>query len=198
MNAAAVLLAAALLIGPGPARVRARVGMPSRAYRSPQRRGRARGRDPLAIASCLDVLAVCLETGMAVSAAAAAAAPSAPATLGRVLRRAADLLALGADPAVAWSIPPGLPIKPADPQIDALLRLARRSASSGAALAGGVAELADQCRHDAAHAATAAAERAGVLIAGPLGLCFLPAFVCLGIVPVVAGLAGDVLQSGLL
>ncbi len=26
-----------------------------------------------------------------------------------------------------------------------------------------------------------------VLIAGPLGLCFLPAFVCLGIVPVVAG-----------
>jgi pilus assembly protein TadC len=152
----------------------------------------------VAVASCLDVLAVCLEAGMAVSAAAAAAAPSAPAALGRVLRRAADLLALGADPAVAWSIPPELPIKSADTQIDALLRLARRSASSGAALAGGVAELADQCRHDAAHAATAAAERAGVLIAGPLGLCFLPAFVCLGIVPVVAGLAGDVLQSGLL
>ncbi len=47
-------------------------------------------------------------------------------------------------------------------------------------------------------ASGAAAERAGVLIAGPLGLCFLPAFVCLGIVPVVAGLAGDVLRSGLL
>jgi len=196
VNAAAVLLAAALWIGPYPARVRARAGMPSRAHRS--RQGRARGPDPLAIASCLDVLAVCLEAGMAVSAAAAAAAPSAPAKLGRILRRAADLLALGADPAVAWSIPPELPNKSADPQIDALLRLARRSASSGAALAGGVAELADQCRHDAAHAAAAAAERAGVLIAGPLGLCFLPAFVCLGIVPVVAGLAGDVLQSGLL
>ena len=106
MNAAAVLLAAALLIGPGPARVRARAGMASRGHRSPQGRGRARGPDPLAIASCLDVLAVCLEAGMAVSAAAAAAAPSAPATLGRVLRRAADLLALGADPAVVWSIPP--------------------------------------------------------------------------------------------
>jgi hypothetical protein len=53
-----------------------------------------------------------------------------------------------------------------------LLRLARRSASSGAALAGGVAELADQSRHDAAHTAAAAAERARVLIAGPLGLCF--------------------------
>ncbi|MCF1815802.1 type II secretion system F family protein, partial [Mycobacterium intracellulare subsp. intracellulare] len=98
----------------------------------------------------------------------------------------------------AWAIPSDQSARPDDTHIEALLRLARRSASSGAALADGVAELADQSRHDAAHAATAAAERAGVLIAGPLGLCFLPAFVCLGIVPVVAGLAGDVLQSGLL
>ncbi|MGA3256827.1 MAG: type II secretion system F family protein, partial [Mycobacterium sp.] len=91
-----------------------------------------------------------------------------------------------------------LPEGSVDAQTDALLRLARRSASSGSALADGVADLADQSRDAAAHAATAAAERAGVLIAGPLGLCFLPAFVCLGIVPVVAGLAADVLQSGLL
>jgi pilus assembly protein TadC len=46
--------------------------------------------------------------------------------------------------------------------------------------------------------AAAAAERAGVLIAGPLGLCFLPAFVCLGIVPVVVGLAGEIFGAGLL
>ncbi len=135
---------------------------------------------------------------MAVSIAAAATAASAPPKLARALRRAADLLALGADPTVAWSISPDTGTSTVDMQTDALLRLARRSASSGAALAGGVAELADQSRHDAAHTAAAAAERAGVLIAGPLGLCFLPAFVCLGIVPVVAGLAGDVLQSGLL
>jgi pilus assembly protein TadC len=81
---------------------------------------------------------------------------------------------------------------------EALLRLARRSAASGAALAHGVAELAVRSRQDAADAAAAAAERAAVLIAGPLGLCYLPAFLCLGIVPVVAGLAGEVLQSGLL
>jgi pilus assembly protein TadC len=83
-------------------------------------------------------------------------------------------------------------------QVEGLLRLARRSASSGTALAQGVAELADQSRHDAADEASAAAERAAVLIAGPLGLCYLPAFVCLGIVRVVAGLAGDVLGSGIL
>ena len=143
------------------------------------------------------LLAVCLAAGMAVSSAAAAAAPSAPPKLAGALRRAADLLALGADPSVAWSISPDVRGS-ADVQTDALLRLARRSACSGAALADGVAELADESRHDAAHAAAAAAERAGVLIAGPLGLCFLPAFVCLGLVPVVAGLAADVLQSGLL
>jgi pilus assembly protein TadC len=196
VSTAAVLLAVALLTGAGPSMVRARAGMAARAHRP--RPQSVRGPDPLAVASSLDVLAVCLAAGMAVSAAAAATAPSAPPQLARVLRRAADLLALGADPAVAWSIASDVPAGPVDAQTDALLRLARRSASSGAALADGVAELADQSRGDAAHAATAAAERAGVLIAGPLGLCFLPAFVCLGIVPVVAGLAGDVLQSGLL
>lgn len=78
------------------------------------------------------------------------------------------------------------------------MRLARRSACSGSALAQGVAELAEQSRQEAMHAATAAAERAGVLIAGPLGLCFLPAFILLGVVPVVAGLAGQVFSGGLL
>jgi pilus assembly protein TadC len=195
MSAASVLLAVALWIGPGPAAVRARAGIPVK--QRPRTRA-ARGGDPLAIASSLDVLAVCLAAGMAVSTAAAATAAAAPPQLGRVLRRAADLLALGADPLTAWATSPEPTAGPVDVHTDALLRLARRSASSGAALAAGVAELADQSRQDAGHAATAAAERAGVLIAGPLGLCFLPAFVCLGIVPVVAGLAGEVLQSGLL
>lgn len=93
--------------------------------------------------------------------------------------------------------PPDLPPGTHDAQTDAVLRLARRSAASGAALADGIVELAVQVRHDAAQAAAAAAERAGVLIAGPLGLCFLPAFLCVGIVPLVVGLAGDVLQFGL-
>lgn len=197
---AAVLLATALWMGAGPSVIRARAGKPPRPQRLPQerRQGAARGRDPLGDASSLDVLAVCLAAGMAVSTAAAATASSAPPRLARVLRRAADLLALGADPNVAWSSPPELRTGSVDTQVDGLLRLARRSASSGAALADGVAELAAQSRHDTAHAAAAAAERAGVFLAGPLGLCFLPAFVCLGIVPVVVGLAHDVLQSGLL
>lgn len=196
MSAAATLLAVALLTAPGPSMVAARAAGVMPGYR-PRRRP-ARGPDPLAVASSLDVLAVCLSAGMPVSTAAAATAASAPPRLAGVLRRAADLLALGAEPATAWSAPDRLAAGSLDTPTEALLRLARRSASSGAALAEAVAELAAQSRHDAAHAAVAAAERAAVLIAGPLGLCFLPAFVCLGVVPVVAGLAGDVLQSGLL
>lgn len=195
MNAAALLLALALWIGPGPMLVRARAGQTRRARRLPLRA--AMDADPLAFASTLDVLAVCLGAGMAVSSAAAATAAFAPPPLAQTLHRAADLLALGSDPSIAWSAPPAQPAGAADARSDALLRLARRSASSGSALADGVAELAAQSRYDAAHSATAAAERANVLIAGPLGLCFLPAFVCLGIIPVVAGLAGQVLQSGL-
>ena len=188
MTAAAVLLAAALLLGGRP-----RAGLPQRSQTRVQAR-KATGRDPFAAASALDVFAVCLSSGMAVSAAAAATADCAPPALGAVLRRAADLLMLGADPDTAWQTPDG----EVDEGCVALARLARRSASSGSALAAGVAELAEQSRQDAAHAASAAAERAGVLIAGPLGLCFLPAFICLGIAPVVAGLADEIFGSGLL
>jgi pilus assembly protein TadC len=193
MSIAALALAAALLIGPGPVRVRRRAGINRRPR--PTSTSRADRVDPLARASSLDVLAVCLEAGMAVPAAARATAVSAPPQLAALLHRAGDLLALGADPAVAWSPPAGAAVSAGEL---ALLRLARRSAASGAVLARGVTELAAETRHDAAHAAAAAAERASVIIAGPLGLCFLPAFVCLGLVPVIAGLATKVLGTGLL
>ena len=88
------------------------------------------------------MLAVCLAGGMAVSTDAAATAASAPPLLARALRRAADLLALGADPAVAWNAPQSLPAGSLDPQTDALLRLARRSSVSGVALAEAVSTLA--------------------------------------------------------
>jgi pilus assembly protein TadC len=191
MSWAAALLAAALLLG-ADSRPKVRAGLTAVL---PTRRSAPRvASDPLAAASSFDVLAACLRSGMAVSTAASATAASAPAALARVLNRAADLLALGAEGETAWTSRDG----GTDEHAEALLRLARRSASSGAALAQGVAELADQSRREAADAATATAERASVLIAGPLGLCYLPAFVCLGIVPVVAGLAGDVLGSGIL
>ena len=190
MSWAAILLAATLLVSADRPVTRLRVHPTVGERRLPPRPS---AEDPLAAASTFELFAACLSAGMAVASAAAAAAPSAPEPLAGLLTRSADLLALGADPVTAWPNDVGLK----DRNAEALLRLARRSASSGSALARGVAELADQSRHEAAAAAEAAAERAGVLIAGPLGLCYLPAFLCLGIIPVVAGLAGDVLSSGL-
>ncbi|AWT56981.1 type II secretion system F family protein [Mycolicibacterium smegmatis] len=189
MTWAALCLAGALLIAPARARARAL------RTTTPRRERAASGTDdPLAAASTFDLFAACLTAGMAVSTAAAAAAQTAPTPLAQALIRASDLLALGADPMTAWSSG----VETQDKNVEALLRMARRSAASGTALAHGVSELAAQSRHDVAAAADAAAERAGVLVAGPLGLCYLPAFVCLGIVPVVVGLAGDVLGAGLL
>ena len=97
-------------------------------------------------------------------------------------------LALGADPAAAWA-----------PALDRaatarLARAARRSARSGSAVAE-VDHRAADVRAEAADTVTARAERAGVLVTGPLGLCFLPAFLALGIVPVVVGLAGPLLEQ---
>ncbi|OBB47128.1 type II secretion system F family protein [Mycobacterium sp. 852002-51961_SCH5331710] len=189
MTLAAMLLAMATLVAGTDARARIR----NARNMAPRTHDSVRSNDPLAFASALDVLAACLHSGMAVAGAAAAAVPSAPPRLARVLARAADLLALGADPSTAWASAPD-----GDRSVDALLRLARRSAVSGTALAQGVTALATRSRDDAADAARAAAERASVLIAGPLGVCYLPAFFCLGIVPVIAGLAGDVLRSGIL
>ncbi|WP_039794585.1 type II secretion system F family protein [Nocardia araoensis] len=155
--------------------------------------------DPLAVASVLDLLAACLRAGLPMAGAARAVAPEAPEPLGEALRRAADLLALGADAATAWQqVARDTRGRPGAEEIESLARMARRSARSGSSMAAAVTELAEQRRAAVEDIAAAKAERAGVLIGGPLGLCFLPAFVCLGIVPVVIGLAGRVLDGGLL
>jgi len=75
LTTAAVLLAAAVLAAAGPSLSRTRAGITVRPARPRRRAGH--DSDPLAVASSLDVLAVCLMAGMTVPAAAAATAPSA-------------------------------------------------------------------------------------------------------------------------
>ncbi|HZY74813.1 MAG TPA: type II secretion system F family protein, partial [Jatrophihabitantaceae bacterium] len=55
-------------------------------------------------------------------------------------------------------------------------------------------QLAEDTRAEVQADALARANRAGVLAMAPLGLCFLPAFLCLGIVPTVVGIAQGVLR----
>ncbi|MBF6333941.1 type II secretion system F family protein [Nocardia transvalensis] len=190
-----LLLAGALLTVPGRMGPIGRLQVVPGVRRHPRVRREDTGTDPLATASAFDLLAACLRAGLPVATAVRAVAFAAPGPLGSALRRAADLLALGADPVAAWQCAAA---DAGSEELRALARLIRRSARSGAALAGGVAGLADQCRAAVEDTSAARAERAGVLIGGPLGLCFLPAFLCLGIVPVVIGLSGRLLGGGLL
>jgi Flp pilus assembly protein TadB len=151
---------------------------------------RARPRpDPLGLAGAWDQFGACLRAGLPLDRAARAVVPVLPAAAGEALARVADLVVLGADPATAWA--PAL----AEPTTSRLARAARRSARSGAAVADAVEAAATDLRNEATDAVEARAERAGVLVTGPLGLCFLPAFLALGIVPVVVGLAGPLLEQ---
>lgn len=195
-----VLVACALLVLPGRVAVVRRLrGLRGGVSEPDVAKGRARRDDPLAVASVLDLLAACLRAGLPMAEAARAVARIAPGALGSALVRAADLLALGSDAATAWErAAADARGGRAAEEVESLARMARRSARSGASLAVAISELAEQRRGAIEDAAAARAERAGVLISGPLGLCFLPAFLCLGIVPVVIGLAGRVLGGGLL
>ncbi|WP_228046205.1 type II secretion system F family protein [Saccharopolyspora montiporae] len=101
---------------------------------------------------------------------------------GTAVREVAERLSFGVDPAAAWE--PAL----RHPGTADLARAARRSARTGAGLAAAATEIAARERERAAESAQRRSQRAAVWIAGPLGLCFLPAFLCLGVVPVVLGL----------
>jgi hypothetical protein len=70
-----------------------------------------------------------------------------------------------------------------------------RAAEGGAPVAAAVSRLAADARADARARGEQAARRVGVLAVAPLGLCFLPAFVLLGVVPVIAGLAGPLFAT---
>ncbi len=138
-----------------------------------------------ALAGRWELLAVCLEAGLPVASAVTAAAGPLTGPTGALLRRVAGLLELGADAQDAWSVTADVPA------LAAFARAAGRSASTGAALAQVARAEGGRIRARLLDAAQARAQRAAVLITGPLGLCFLPAFLVLGIAPVVIGLASE-------
>jgi pilus assembly protein TadC len=138
--------------------------------------------DPLRLAGGWDLLAACLRSGLPVPLAVRAIAQHMPGAAAAELGTIADRLALGADPGTAWDVPETSPVHK-------LARAARRSARSGASLATVAEAAAAEVRGAALDLAAARGQRAGVLITGPLGLCFLPAFLAMGVVPVVIGLA---------
>jgi hypothetical protein len=141
------------------------------------------------LAAAWELVAVGLRAGLPVAVAVSAAAGPLGGAAGAALRRVGGLLELGADAAHAWRT------VERDPALCAFARAAGRSAATGAALAEVARAEADRLRSALVDSAQERAQRAAVLITGPLGLCFLPAFLALGIAPVVVGLAGEALAQ---
>ncbi len=143
------------------------------------------------LAIVCELWAAGLECGLAVGTALSAAMDAtgsstdtaAESSAGRLVR-VAGLLQLGADSARTW-----IPAE-ADPLLAPIAAGARRSAAVGADLAATIRGQARLIGRLEAGAAQRRAGRAGVLMAAPLTLCFLPAFICLGLAPVVIALIG--------
>ena len=174
--------------------------------RMPERRSSGdRSKDHHRLAVHADLVAACLDAGMSIGAALTAVAPasstssastwtataaakvrdSPSATLSDpivLLDGVAALLMLGLDPASAWASVQH------HPDLALLAAAAGRSSAGGAKLADAVREHAAHLRVAVTDAGERAAGRAGVAMTAPLGLCFLPAFLCLGLAPVVVGL----------
>jgi pilus assembly protein TadC len=143
-----------------------------------------------ALPLALELLAACLAGGAVPADAVRAVAAAVPGACGARLARVAAALTVGSVPSEAWRAL-GDDRGPAG----AAARALARAAEGGAPVAAAVLRVAEQARHEQAGRAERAARRAGVLAVGPLGLCFLPAFLLIGVVPAVVGLAAPLLAS---
>lgn len=152
--------------------------------RSREERRRAEADLPFAI----DLLASALRAGLPVQRAVQVVAEEVGGPVSIRMRRVSNAMALGLGTNQAWSAFGDLSVG------RRLTTAVDRSSASGAALAGAMFRLAEELRTTHTAAAEAAGRRAGVLIVLPLGLCFLPAFIFAGIVPVIIAVVGDVLR----
>jgi hypothetical protein len=140
---------------------------------------------PLDAAFVLDLCATAVRGGAAVPTALVGTGRHLGGSDGEALVRAGTALGMGAPWDVAWA---GAPAAVA--AVGAALRVGWDAGSSPGPL---LRAAADRLRRERRAAARAAAGALGVRLTLPLGVCFLPAFVVLGLVPVVLGLAGDLL-----
>lgn len=132
-----------------------------------------------------DLVAACVAAGASLDAAVDAAAGAVGGQLGHEAAGAVRAVRLGVPARTAWAplLAPGRP----DP-VRLLGAALARAAESGSAPAAVLRAVADDARAATKAAGEAAARRAAVAAVLPLGLCFLPAFVLAGVVPLVAGL----------
>lgn len=130
-----------------------------------------------------DLLASTLAGGVPVVAAIRAVADAVGEPSATYLRTVVAAIDLGAAPEEAW--------RGCAPELSPIADAAVRSARTGAPLTVLLRRMADDVARDRRRAVEVAARSAGVRAVAPLAACFLPAFLLVGVVPVVASLAGN-------
>lgn len=178
-------LFAALAVGlwcarPARASDRVRPQAPAGVRRRPVRRG-ATSADPIALALAVDLTAACLEAGVPLPAALAAGASVADPVTAQPLASMATALRRGGD-AEAWAGCEG------EPRLAPIARICRRVSTTGAAAGDDLRRLAAELRRAHQAERRRRSQRAAVWVVLPLGLCFLPAFLLLTVLPVVTAL----------
>jgi Flp pilus assembly protein TadB len=131
---------------------------------------------PLAV----DLLAACLRAGRPPDEAVGTVGRALSGPLAEQLAEVERRLNLGADPIAAW----GCLLD--EPACASFARAVQRALRSGAPLARTLEHLADDVRQARRWSAEEQARAVETRSVVPLGLCFLPAFVLIGIVPTIA------------
>lgn len=129
----------------------------------------------------VEMFGAALASGAPVALALQVVREALPGPVADELAPVAARLSLGVDPVGVWER-----LALDTPALAPLARVMVRSQESGAAVTAGVLDLADGLASRARSEVENRARSVGVRAAVPLGLCLLPAFLLLGIVPLVA------------
>lgn len=133
----------------------------------------------------VDLLAACLDAGAAPESSFLKVAAAVGGPVGEELLGVHHRLAVGVDPTEVWA---GLA---RHPQLGPLGRAVGRAHDTGASVAAAVHRLAEELADRGRAEVEERARSIEVRAAAPLGLCLLPAFMVLGVVPMVVGVFGS-------
>ena len=129
-----------------------------------------------------DLLAVCLESGLPLRVAVEVVAELLDGPRRQALAELSAKVRLGSDEAQAWT-----ELAATEPALAQVGREVVRTVGSGISLSRTLRALGVETRREALAAAEVRAKRVGVHSVLPLMVCFLPAFLLLGVVPIIGG-----------
>jgi len=142
---------------------------------------RARERLAAAVPHVVDLVAACLTAGLSPLQALEQVRDAVEAPARDELAVLVARLRMGVDPVTVWRD------LGRHPQLGGLGRSLARATESGSSVAEAMERLSDDLRRQSRADVESRARAVGVKAAVPLGLCLLPAFVLVGVVPLVVG-----------